>query len=237
MGNFEYFYTSDNIYQTNNLFKKPLQNIFLTDNNLNYIDNKPITVNSDYKSLSDISYDSYIYSNNDDSNVSFLPRVVFDNESDLENYLSSHINNKVDTFDDPSVSSIEYFNDELQHRALLIEHLRNFTRVTPDEAEFILENGLISDIDDDIIPTSCPFVELPMCACCDKAAHVAKEAQSSNDNKFVPRVFTKSKASNDSEDDMPELISNSNSSSDDEVVITDEVVINKIKVYYDYDIL
>lgn len=63
MDNFEYFYTSDNIYQTNNLFNKPLQNIFLTDNNLNYIDNKPITSNPDYKSLSDISDDSYIYSN------------------------------------------------------------------------------------------------------------------------------------------------------------------------------
>ena len=83
MDNFEYFYTSDNIYQTNdniyqtndniyqtnNLFNTPLQNIFLTDNNLNYIDNKPITVNPDYKSLSDISVDSYIYSNTSEHKI------------------------------------------------------------------------------------------------------------------------------------------------------------------------
>lgn len=123
------------------------------------------------------------YESSDNSDNIFLPRVVFDDESDLENYLSSHVR-EYDTFDDPSVNSIEYFNDDMQHRALVLEHLRKFTDVNSDEAEFILENGLSEDIDDYIKPLD-TSVQLPIA--CDVVI--------------------------DSDSDMPDLVSNSDTES------------------------
>lgn len=71
--NYEKFDSNDE-----NLFYQPIPNIFLTSNNLNYINNKS-KQDTNYKSLGQISYDSYI---NSDTVANKIICLNYTNEAD-----------------------------------------------------------------------------------------------------------------------------------------------------------